>query len=1102
MKISGLAHTPIIVFLVFWVAILLPKALFARQNLLPQLKFDHIAQSQLEPLGHVNDIISDAEGYMWFAASKGVARYDGHQLNIFRSDGKQGSLPDPWVYQLLVTHNNVLWVLTHLGPCLFDSVEVKFKCIDSIPGDNPSDFLRIFEDSQHRLWLSSYGGLFIVDTASLTISPAPLGKALGVVVYITEDSQGNIWLGHQDSGITQLSPAMEPIQHFSVEQGTLPGNKISSLMFDKNNSLWIGLRDQGVAILKHGAHKAEYFAHNTKEKAREVWDITEDQRGLIWIGDGTGVNVVDPNDMSVQSHQYTEGKLQSPGNYVARALYADKVGGVWVGYFPGGVDRIDQRASQFMSYRHDSNNTNSLPDGGVLATLQASDGTIWVGAGFGLAKFHRDKGNFTHFIYDENDPEGLSGSTILAIEEGRQGELWLGIWDKGLNRRDPITGKYRHYLPEPGNPNSLLGREPWGLLYDSQERLWIATEKGVSRYRPATDDFQRYPLTDDDGKPIESLYTRAIYEDKAGAIWVSSFAGLQKLDPKTGRFKTYEHDPANPQSISSNLVLLVFEDSQERLWVGTDGSGLNLFNRDTETFTRFGKDSGLPDLSITNILEGNNGDLWLTTYHGIVHFTPDRGVIRHYTRAQGLPGNLYNRRSGSMLASGELIMGSSEGLVLFDSAKLDIQGAEFGTVFNGLRVMNNAVNIGDDSGILASDLNYAGKITLNHKQNIFSLSFAGLHFGAPEDVVYRYRLLGFDTGWQEVMNDLSATYTNLDAGTYIFEVNSGTKNRWNSFVRSLTIEILPPPWLTWWAKTIYALLLAGILAAIYVGQRNRLIRASHRLKQEQELVVKLREVEKLKDNINRALDQKVELRTRELEKEKARLEKAHAQLEELNDKLASLTITDQLTGLYNRRYLEQTVKKDIARVNRNAQRGNHSASLTFVLFDIDNFKSVNDTHGHNAGDQVLIQLARLLKQIVRDSDYVVRWGGEEFIIVMRNGLDAGPMTFAERLRKSVSDYSFKISDDIHLKRSVSVGLVKYPFDPQHPTALSWECVVGLADQGLYKAKSSGKNRCISVENHYASWTESELKAIINDADFDQAIKDKRVVFSGAKPPDK
>jgi diguanylate cyclase (GGDEF)-like protein len=174
-----------------------------------------------------------------------------------------------------------------------------------------------------------------------------------------------------------------------------------------------------------------------------------------------------------------------------------------------------------------------------------------------------------------------------------------------------------------------------------------------------------------------------------------------------------------------------------------------------------------------------------------------------------------------------------------------------------------------------------------------------------------------------------------------------------------------------------------------------------------------------------------------------------------------------------------------------------SGDLTFFVLDVDFFKSVNDAYGHAAGDQLLIQLSGLLTKICRESDCVVRWGGEEFLIVSRFAArDEAPM-MAERIRASIEKYNFVLQDGSTLKKTCSIGFASFPFVSKSPTALSWEQVIDVADRALYAAKKSGRNRSVGLAA--TSDTESDKLHQRISGNLSAMIEQRELIVIAASP---
>jgi diguanylate cyclase (GGDEF)-like protein len=184
-------------------------------------------------------------------------------------------------------------------------------------------------------------------------------------------------------------------------------------------------------------------------------------------------------------------------------------------------------------------------------------------------------------------------------------------------------------------------------------------------------------------------------------------------------------------------------------------------------------------------------------------------------------------------------------------------------------------------------------------------------------------------------------------------------------------------------------------------------------------------------------------------------------------KLEHLAKRDQLTGLRNRRYLQDFMEAEQPRMQRSwhpdaAAAGVPVRNLGFIMVDLDHFKAVNDTYGHAAGDEVLKQVARVLKASIRTPDLLIRMGGEEFLILSLDASRTMPMTSPERIREAMARHLFRLPSGEVLHKTCSIGYAIYPFQPSQPDQFSWEDVLNLADGALYRAKHAGRNRAIGV----------------------------------------
>jgi diguanylate cyclase (GGDEF)-like protein len=323
-------------------------------------------------------------------------------------------------------------------------------------------------------------------------------------------------------------------------------------------------------------------------------------------------------------------------------------------------------------------------------------------------------------------------------------------------------------------------------------------------------------------------------------------------------------------------------------------------------------------------------------------------------------------------------------------------------VLSGLEVDHRPVQPRwlDPESPLPALLDSTSEISLAASVNTFAVEMSAVHFGDARSVRFGYMLHGFDGTWIETdAEHRVATYTRLAPGDYELRARARTRNGVKSAEEArLLVHVLPPWWRT--SPALVGWALAGILAAYGVAAEVR------------------------------------------------RRTRVHVALME-RETLRKASLTDALTGLYNRRFLAGHLEHEVPATLRAGDR-----DLLFFLLDLDRFKAINDEHGHAAGDRVLATVAQTLKGAIRESDLAVRWGGDEFLVVSRSFERRSAPAAAERLRRAV--------EGLGLACTLSVGWAAFPFLESDARALSWEQTLELADRALLVTKRRGRNRCAGL----------------------------------------
>ena len=790
------------------------------------LRFAHVSFGEGQSHGRISSIIEDDQGFLWFGTNSGLQRYDGYNLRAFRHDpGNPKSLSGSYINALFKDRSGKLWVASDEYLECYEPVTESFTRYPLLAQGIQGWIWHISQDRQGVLWLSTHAGLLRLDPATWRTTryqhrpgdPASLSGDFVTATY--EQRDGTFWVATTD-GLDILDRRTGKVtQHFPLPPHpplSLQIETVMDLLEDHANVLWVTYSfGNGLArVDRRNGRLIEYSPGGAASDGQQfsgIRAIQEDEDGTLWLGTASGgILKLDRDRQHFVRYRNDPRHSHSLGSDQIVALFADRDRNIWVGTTGGGLDRFTYRQIPFHTYRHEPYNPNSLESNYTSSVLQDSHGDLWVGSREALTRIDGKTGKYT-FYRSAGEPGGLSNTWVVSMAEDRAGYLWFGTLGGGLNRYDRRSGRFKVFRHNPADPHSLSHDNVLGLYVDHKGTLWAGTEDGLSAFDAATGRFRIYRPQ----KPGWYRRYRAIAEDAHGALWLGSLGGdLQRLDPTTGKFTIFLQGSGGV----GEQVNAVCVDRSGTVWAGTQ-SGLDRLDPATGKLTEYFERDGLPGNSVNSILENQNGDLWLSTSNGLSRFSPATHTFSNYYTSDGLLGNeFYNYANAYKSPTGELFFNSYAGVVGFFPEEVEKVADPYipPVVLTDLQLFNKPVSIGAKSPLKQS-ISYTNSLVLSHGQNIFSFEFAALSYFDPEQIRYRYRLEGLETGWNEV-NSLhrSATYTTLPPGRYVFRVQAHTnRGVWSENGASVRIRVLPPWWRTWWFASSCAALILLSLWALY-----------------------------------------------------------------------------------------------------------------------------------------------------------------------------------------------------------------------------------------------------------------------------------------------
>ena len=958
-------------------------------------------------------------------------------------------LPQITVRDIVQGPEGYIWAATQAGLARFDGV--RFTNFDPAnTPELPGQFIQaLYVDSRQRLWIGTYKGAAYYNNGSFRTVDDESGREINVFAFAEIEG---VLLAATDRGFLRLSG-----DNFVSQPGD-PRLPLRAIHRHGDMLLAGGTGEIHVLIAGHwqrheleddlsGATVNRFAYHDGR-----YWAATT--RGLLYLDKGRWLRLSLPD---------------SADNLVVETVFADHGNELWAG------------AAGWLIRIRNGEVIEQIPDdapyshGTILSMAKDHEGNLWLGSRWeGLARMWRSWA----LRYDR--PEGLHNSLLWTVVRDEYGDVWTGTMDglavfrngrfeqvtRGVDQPHPHAysllpeaervwvgtraglfwwNRNSGRIEKPESFSALDASQINGIIRRSDGSYWLASLDGVWRWDG--ERMARMAAADEPG----GHDVRILHETTDGRLLVGTWHGLLQYDPQFEEFRPIE-GAASGQDVTAIMVLdsgqLVVGTLDERLWI----------ERDAGRWLEFGTEQGLPANSPFALGE-SDGVLWVAGMRGIyelplaavddwdagrINRLPARMVINNYR--DHVPGTqrVYccsgagNARG--FLHQGEFWLPSRQGIVRLILDQIERNPHPPQVLIDRVRYAGQW-----------RSLEPGGELVLPPDERNVAFGLAVLSFQDPGSIKVEYRLAGFDQSWQPLDQPMQRQiiYTNLPAGDLHLQVRaSNNAGIWSEQVAELSLRIEPK-----FRETIFfqVLLISTLAALIWLGVNWR-----------------LRGLKRQRRGLEKAVAERTEA-----------LRVANEDLRDYSRRMEMVSMTDPLTGLWNRRYLLNQLPADLAHFERELGRESGAGmTMPFMLLDIDHFKRINDVSGHAMGDEVLEQFGKLLAGQVQRGDYVVRWGGEEFLLVFRPMRPTEMTRLADRLVSTVRTHEFRVGSGQTLTLTCSIGISQYPPCPNQPEAVDWEKTMAMADVALYLVKESGRDGWCLLQPK-ASMTPEELTRILD-----------------------
>ena len=788
----------------------------------------------------ISTIIKDDDGMLWLGSSgDGVFKYNSLDLKNYKKEAvnNQNSLNSSFIHTLLKDKNNDIWAGTQEGLNIYNRDLDYFKSVNFKKDGEKAKFAvhAINELNDSILLIGTHQfGLLKLNINNYNFknvdykSSYPNTSLLINSIVKTYDGSYIVGTNHGLMSYDPYNNVLQLAKFDSENKYETITSSIESIIIDKNKTIWLGTSSKG--LMKLYLKNNNYTIENLPITEKRILSLSIKQNGNLLCGtENDGLFEIHQEEEEeeknkIVNHKFDKNAQNGIKSNSIWSIYTDEKNRIWLGYYNNGIDVYNENYNKFKLLKSITGYPNSLSSSSVTGIIKDDKDRLWISTTeSGIDVYNPKTREFTNLINKTNNiANGIDKLETTTIYKDSKGNILIGTWESGFYILKKNSTRFKNIKKK---NSDLKSDKIMSFAEDSEGTIWIGTFfGGLYSYNTFNNKVKHHNSLEFIKHNINTSNIRKVIVDNKDNIWVGTRSGLYRINkndnfsitPFNNRFKSILGENNN-----STIVYGLFEDNKYNIWIGSLDYGLFKYNYETDKISWFNSNNGLIHESISSITQDKNGMIWISGNKGLTKFDSKKNLFTNFNKDDGLSSNKFNYNS--VFRDSELLyFGGLNGVNYFNPDKIQYNEELPLVYLKDLKLSNELARINQAESPLKKSLATTNKLTLNHKQSFFSIEYIGVNYTRSENNQYAYLLEGFDEKWNYVGSKTNATFTNVPAGNYIFQVKaSNNDGLWNETPTKLNIEILPAWWQTKiaWIFYLFTLIILSVISYKIVNTR-------------------------------------------------------------------------------------------------------------------------------------------------------------------------------------------------------------------------------------------------------------------------------------------